>query len=81
MTILLLFCDCQNVKFEEGFVCWGVGGGGGGGGGVKSGQGAEKRFLCVCLEMGEKLVGERPKTKLAESKLLKRINCYSIKMN
>ena len=29
----------------------------------------------------KKLVSERPKTKLAGSKFLKRSNCYSIKMN
>ena len=30
--------------------------------------------------MGEKFVGEGPKTKLAESQFLKRINCHSNKM-
>ena len=31
--------------------------------------------------MGKKLMSEGPKTKLAESQLLIRVNCHSIKMN
>ena len=38
-------------------------------------------FSCAKDRMGEKLVGEGPKTKLAESQFVKRINCHSIKMN
>ena len=38
-------------------------------------------FSCAKKQMGEKLVGGSPKTKLAESQFLKRINCHLIKMN